>query len=136
MDRKALTETKALLAKADALYKPFSCPASAECCQLKNTGRQPWLWPSEWALLMAFLKRERRVLPPKRADGACPFLIDNRCSVYEARPFGCRTYFCHRASGPQRQPLEQTGALLDRFASLHAGEGEPKPLLDWYEEAS
>lgn len=24
-------------------------------------------------------------------DSACPFLVDNRCSIYEHRPFGCRS---------------------------------------------
>jgi len=133
VDRRALNETRALLSKADAVYRPYSCPASAECCRLKDTGRQPWLWPSEWALLMEHLKREGRTLPPKRDDGACPFLVGERCGVYGARPFGCRTYFCHRAAGPKRQPLEETNALLERFAALHAEGGEPKALLDWYD---
>ncbi|MGC3998833.1 MAG: YkgJ family cysteine cluster protein [Anaeromyxobacter sp.] len=66
------------------------------------TKRQPYLWPSEWRVLMEHLKREKRALPPPRADGACPFLdaSGKRCSVYEARPFGCRTFFLrahHRA---------------------------------------
>jgi hypothetical protein len=28
------------------------------------------------------------------ADGACPMLKDDRCSIYEHRPITCRTYDC------------------------------------------
>ncbi len=27
-------------------------------------------------------------------DGKCPYLKDNRCSIYETRPIGCRTFEC------------------------------------------
>ncbi len=135
MKRAELEETKAVLRQADAAYRGYSCPGTAECCRLKETGLQPWLWPSEWALLREHLKAEGRPLPPPRADGACPFLVDGRCSVYSARPFGCRTYYCHRATGPKREPVERTGELLDRLRAIHAEGGEPKPILDWYEAA-
>ena len=86
--------------------------------QLKTTGRPPWLWPSEWALLM---KRVGQVVPPARADGGCAFLDPGgtRCTVYEDRPFGCRTFFCHRIRGPAAVPSESTEALLERLKALN-----------------
>lgn len=131
--RSAVLETRAVLAKADAVYAPFSCPGTAECCQLAVTGREPWLWPSELELLREALRRQGRALPPARADGACPFLdaSGKRCSVYAERPFGCRTFFCHRIQGPARQPIEDTNALLERLAALnlvHWPEASPQPL--------
>ena len=116
--RAALNETRAVLRKADAAWSKHGCPASAECCQLKKTGRPPWLWPSEWALL---LERVRGVLPPARADGGCSFLDADgkRCTVYPDRPFGCRTFFCHRITGPAAVPSESTEALLDRLRALN-----------------
>jgi hypothetical protein len=52
----ALAETKLVLTKASAAYRPWSCPSTAECCQLTKTGRPPWLWPSEWEVLLERLK--------------------------------------------------------------------------------
>ncbi len=116
--RAALNETRAVLRKADAAWSKHSCPATAECCQLKQTGRPPWLWPSEWALL---LEHVRGVVPPARADGGCAFLDADgkRCTVYEARPFGCRTFFCHRILGPAAVPSAPTEALLERLKALN-----------------
>src|SRR4051812_8070934 len=105
----AAKATRALYAKADALWSKFSCPGTAECCQLSTTRREPWLWPSEWKLLS-----ESRPLPPPRPDGGCPYLDPDgrRCSVYADRPLGCRTFFCHRIVGPSRQPVLEMDALL------------------------
>ena len=54
--RAALLETKAVLRLADRTWARWSCPSTAECCQLATTRRPPWLWPSEWAVrLVPFL---------------------------------------------------------------------------------
>ena len=52
---------------------------------------------------------------------ACPFLdaSGKRCSVYEARPFGCRTFFCGRINGPSKIPADETNALLERLTALN-----------------
>src|SRR5256885_6301665 len=102
----ALRRLAALYRQADAAYARFSCPASAECCQLARRGRQPWLWPLEWAALEGALQRQGRPVPPPRAGGGCPLLDEGgrRCTVYADRPVRCRTYFCERASGG-RHPL-------------------------------
>lgn len=132
-----LKETRAVLTQADAAWKAHGCPASAECCQLEKTQRPPYLWPSEWAVLLAFLKKEKRPLPPPRVDGGCPFLQADgkRCSVYEARPFGCRTFFCHRRVGPSKLPADKTNALLERLAALNLALDSQSPvrsLPDWH----
>lgn len=135
--RAALNETRAVLRKADAAWSKHACPSTAECCQLKTTGRPPWLWPSEWALL---LERVRNVLPPARADGGCPFLDagGTRCTVYEDRPFGCRTFFCHRVRGPPAVPSEATAGLLERLRALNLAlddEAKVQSLPEWHAAA-
>lgn len=136
--RAMLVQTKALYDKADAAFAPFSCPATAECCQLAKTQRPPWLWPSEWQVLVAALVRQGRPLPPPREDGACPLLDETgqRCTVYEDRPLGCRTFFCHRIRGPSRQPVEVMNALLVRLERLNVELDEhasPQPLPQYFE---
>jgi Fe-S-cluster containining protein len=139
--RAAIRETRVVLAKADALYAGFSCPASAECCLLSTTKRQPWLWRSEWELILDHLASEERSLPPPRADGGCPFLdsAGKRCTIYEARPLGCRTFFCHRVERPRREPVDEMQVLSRRLERINCGdetvESEPIQLLDWYAQA-
>lgn len=134
--RAALQAVAAIYRRADAAYAHLSCPASADCCQLSRRGRQPWLWAPEWLAIREALARAGRPLPPPRADGGCPFLdgTGRRCTIYAARPFGCRTYFCEKASGG-RHPVDETGALLRRLEAvsldLDPGLTSPRPILEW-----
>jgi Fe-S-cluster containining protein len=143
--RRALLETRAVLRLADEAYAPFSCPASGECCQLSATGRPPWLFRPEWLLLEAHLREAGRALPPPRADGGCPLLDDagTRCTVYADRPLGCRTFFCHRRTGPGAEPTEQMSRLTRRLEAAAAwlspdedpAASAPRPLPAWMDEA-
>jgi Fe-S-cluster containining protein len=136
--RLALLETRAILRKADEAYAPFSCPASGDCCQLAKRHREPWLWWTEWELLLERLKRDQRTLPPLREDGGCPFLDaeGKRCTVYEERPFGCRTFFCERRRGPTKEPAATVQKLLGRLErSAQRADRDasgPKPLSAWH----
>jgi Fe-S-cluster containining protein len=138
--RDAVTETRAILRQGSEAWARHGCPGTAECCQLAVTKRPPWLWPSEWKVIEARLGREQRPLPPARADGGCPFLDPGgeRCTVYEDRPLGCRTYFCHRVTGPAKQPAAQTNTLLERLAAANLAvddESAPRSLLEWFSSA-
>jgi Fe-S-cluster containining protein len=135
-EARALRELQAIYRQADTAYAPFSCPASGECCQLARTQRQPWLWYPEWKLLAS-----RHPLPPRRAEGGCPYLdtAGRRCTVYADRPFGCRTFFCERIRGPARQPADTVDALLRRLEAVSQRVRptltSPRPLLEWHAEA-
>jgi len=73
----------------------FACtPGCSTCCELQSVN-----------LLEAFViadhcsrgsSRDRKGLgissAPPRPDSACPFLADNRCRIYPARPIICRTH--------------------------------------------
>ena len=131
-ERRARLETQTVLRKADEAYRPFSCPASGDCCQLQKTQREPWLYPSEWKLLRAAVPQ----LPAERVDGGCVFLDETglRCSVYASRPFGCRTFFCSRIVGPKRQPVDEVDALYRRLDGVNRDafeDAEPRPLREW-----
>ena len=133
-EHQAATELGTLYRMADAAYAPYSCPATAECCQLAARGREPWLWEVEWKALRSAVP----ALPPRRADGGCPFLdpAGQRCTAYAHRPLGCRTFFCHRVRGPAHEPVAEMDRLqrrLERIAlTLNPDEAGPRPLTAWY----
>jgi Fe-S-cluster containining protein len=103
---------RALYARVDERLSSWSCEASTDCCHFERTGREPLLWPNEWALLSRALAERggpsavirKRRLPLVDDEGRCPLLDEGgRCRVYESRPFGCRTFFCSAARGDERK---------------------------------
>jgi Fe-S-cluster containining protein len=97
--------TLPVLQEADAALSGWSCPSTAECCHFERTGREPSITAAEWELLEKEIRRQGRKWTSLRTDGACPFLsLDDRCLVYSVRPLGCRTFYCHLASGPSPIP--------------------------------
>jgi Fe-S-cluster containining protein len=77
------------------------CTASGRCCQFAVTGREPFVTVMEMDLILQELARQGRKVPPPRQDEGCPLLTPDgmRCTVYDARPLGCRTFFCREAGG-------------------------------------
>jgi Fe-S-cluster containining protein len=147
-----LSELSALYDDVDALYQGASCDRSTECCRFGITGREPQVTSIELALVRRALRerggqpgKKRRALPltkvssrgPTSSDAAreraCPLLLSaGRCSVYEARPLGCRTFFCERAQLAQpvdRRALRETVRRLQELAVRHAPSGDrPRAL--------
>jgi hypothetical protein len=76
---------------AVAEYGPV-CELSGRCCRFKEYGHDLFLTMPEAYLLVADAP------PPSRAldDGAtCPWQdLQGRCTAREARPLGCRVFFC------------------------------------------
>lgn len=144
MRKRRMSDSAALLelyAAADRLLAGWGCDASTDCCHFGRTGREPELWPNEWALIARALAA--RPLPKPRGlpiaqERRCPLLATNgRCAVYAERPFGCRTYYCDRATGPSRRPprreLAEVGrriAMLAEKDSTRSG-GGPRALTAW-----
>ena len=126
MMRHDLSALRALYEKVDAPLTGWSCEGSADCCRFAHTGREPYLWPDEWALLERTLARRdggtRRSLP---IAGDCPLLVDGTCVAYGERPFGCRTFYCQRASGPTRRPPRAELAEFGRRVAVLAERFEP-----------
>jgi len=142
-----LAELRALYAEVDALAEGWSCEASTDCCRFGVTGREPYPTAIERAELERAVRArgglgKRRGLPVVGPNGEderrCALLSDEgRCLVYASRPFGCRTFFCDRATGPagerarelpRREIARIARAILDlseRFAPADPG---PRPL--------
>jgi Fe-S-cluster containining protein len=139
-----LGELRTLYARVDAHYAQWRCPSSTECCRFGITGKQPYVTSIELALVeRAIAKRggmpsaKKRALPltdDARHERICPLLNrDNKCSIYSDRPFGCRTFFCERATqgdGPTRAVLQAHVNELRSLAERHTLGGDaPRPLM-------
>jgi uncharacterized protein len=123
-------DIEAIYAEAEASLPARNCIRRTRCCRFAETGREPYVTQAEVEYLFAVLRANGRRMPPPRRDGACPFLDDDEktCSVYEGRPFGCRTNFCREAGGAVT--AQELRASLDKLAALDEhlrGQG-PRPL--------
>ncbi|MDI1449704.1 YkgJ family cysteine cluster protein [Polyangium sp. 6x1] len=152
-DRRALAglldELTALYREVDASFAGQTCPASTECCRFGVTGREPYVTSIELALVQRAIAARggARALgrtPPPLADvedtsrgkrrlttldeRVCPLLDENgRCAIYASRPFGCRTYWCERATSPAGVDQRAINAFVRRIKDLaarHAPEGD------------
>jgi hypothetical protein len=112
-ERRAARELHGLFEAANARYQGWDCARSGDCCQVTKTGREPYVWPVEWAAVQEGLRQQGRRLPlAPRADGACPLLDQKgRCSLYAHRPLGCRTFYCERGTGPRVTRDDVTGLM-------------------------
>ena len=137
----ALEELASLYRELDARYADARCANSSECCRFALTGREPQVTSVEVALLARAiaqrggkLPKRRRALPLSAKDErTCPLLEQpGRCSVYEARPLGCRTYLCGRADHehpPSRSELREFVRRLQAIAVRHAPNGDRPQAL-------
>ncbi|MBI1947704.1 MAG: YkgJ family cysteine cluster protein [Deltaproteobacteria bacterium] len=128
-----------LLTEVERALAGIRCQATTDCCRFAVTGREPWLTAVEWRLLVAELRRQGRRLPEPNddEDGRCPFLdARGRCQVYAARPLGCRTFFCERATPPAPHASEFRAAAR-ALAELSEGggavgdDGKSRPITSW-----
>jgi hypothetical protein len=141
-----LSELHDIYARVDALTAGYGCETSGDCCRFGVTGREPYptaieLFELERAVRARGGLSRRRALPlapAVRDERRCPLLSnDGRCSVYASRPFGCRTFFCHRAHGPagespreiSREAISELGRMvLDLSARFSPRDPGPRPL--------
>lgn len=155
-----LDELQAVYQTAEEAFAGWSCPASTECCRFGITGREPYVTSIELAALrraiaarggpraiqglaraastpdpaaVATVPVARRALPTARAERPCPMLTDaGRCAIYAARPLGCRTFFCDRASTGAPVRHREIGALVRRVQDIAArhqpGGDQGRPL--------
>jgi len=134
----------AIYAEVDRLLVDVVCDASTECCRFGITGREPYPTAVELAEVRHAAAaatpardgaddgaaRRRRGLPIA-ADGErrCPLLsAEGRCRIYASRPFGCRTFFCARATRPGKEPRAEIQRLSRAIADLSARAFPDDPL--------
>jgi Fe-S-cluster containining protein len=140
-EKQSLADLRALFARVDKEHAGFVCPNRALCCSFAQTGREPYLWHLEWRLLQRRIAERGGRVPPEREDGGCRFLdaTGHRCTVYEDRPFGCRTFGCELATGMTRPLREKVRELCKELTGLaetfDPEDGGPRPISRWVGEA-
>lgn len=128
----------ALYAEVDALLAGYACDASTECCQFGVTGREPYPTAVELAEVTHAIVAagfalpappRGRALPVVDETRRCPLLdARGRCRIYASRPFGCRTFFCGRATGPGKIPRADIQRVSRAIADLSARFAPRDPL--------
>lgn len=145
----ALENLRGVYVEVDRLLEGWTCDSSTDCCRFGVTGREPYPTSVEIAELERAVRArgglpKRRSLPVIRVgtrgedERRCTLLSDEgKCLVYASRPFGCRTFFCERASGPAGEParsgpkseIARLGrAVADLAALFDPADPGPRPL--------
>lgn len=100
LDASAEDELRAIYAALDRRHVHRTCLSSAGCCHFRLTGRMPLVTRTEALFAAKGVRAAGKTGVKSHSDGACPLLgKDGRCTIYEHRPFGCRTHFCAQAGG-------------------------------------
>lgn len=94
------------------------CQLSGRCCRFAEYGHTLFLSEPEFDMLLREAPAPSRPLD----DGeTCPWQdLQGRCTAREARPLGCRVYFCDPRHEPHAPELsERFLARLKRMAEQH-----------------
>lgn len=90
----------------------WRCRTCGECCRFARHGQELFCSAPEVEFLMAGSDLSDVV-----ADEACAFLQEARCTRYDRRTLGCRTYFCEAAGGDEMSELSER--YVARLKRLH-----------------
>ena len=90
---------RAVYARADeALAAITVCQGCGRCCRFERLSPVLFASALELACLVAAggMPCPEKAVPPGQPDAPwhCPYQEGDRCGAREARPLGCRTYFC------------------------------------------
>ncbi len=98
------------------------CELSGRCCRFEEYGHTLYLCEAEARVLLA--EAPPPVRPLDRGQ-TCPWQnLSGQCTAREARPLGCRVYFCDPAYEPRSGPITET--YLERLRRL-----TEKQRIEW-----
>lgn len=135
-----MAEVRAVYAELAKRPVERQCTLISECCQFKLTGLTPYLTKGEALVAARGVRAAGRKEMPEREDGACPMLHPRtgRCTIYNERPFGCRTHFCPAAGGPYvRGEVIDLIRRLEKVDAMLGGNGSrmlPSAVADALDE--
>ena len=130
---RAFAGLKAIYREVDEFIDKASpvCIVRGKCCRFEEADHRLYATRLE-ADYAAFCLPEA---PAPEAAGRCPYHVKGRCTAREARPLGCRTYFCDtRTSTVLEEAHEHFLARIRELevetAYPHAYASFPQQLLD------
>lgn len=126
-------EVLAVYAAADAAVRAAGprCDASGRCCRFTEYGHTLFISRFEAEILLEAAPAYEQ---PVSRDG-CPFQIGGLCTARDARPLGCRIYFCDPAYEPRMAEItEEAVAALKRIADAHGTGWHYAPLHHFLNE--
>lgn len=148
---------------ADIAARAPVCEASGRCCKFEAYGHRLYVSAAELVYFAAMMARDevragagpevqargdekRGVSLPQFFGGeqgvsGCPYQVENLCTAREARPLGCRIYFCDPgAQGWQNEVYEKYHSqLVALHEATRAGGADNNPAglayeyLEWRE---
>jgi hypothetical protein len=120
-------EVLEVYAEADAAVRAAGprCDSSGRCCRFTEYGHTLFISQFEADIL---LESAPSYSKPVTRHG-CPFQIDNLCTARDARPLGCRIYFCDPAyQDTGNRITEEALTRLKRIADAHDAGWRYAPL--------
>ena len=97
------------------------CQVSGRCCRFVEYDHTLFVSAPEFAILLADAPKPSR---PVDAGATCPWQdARGRCTAREARPLGCRVYFCDPGYAPHGPDLAE--AAIARLKALVEEMGLP-----------
>ncbi len=117
----------AVYAAADAAVSAAAprCDASGRCCRFTEYGHTLFISAFEAELLLESAPSYTR---PVSRD-SCPFQVNGLCTARDARPLGCRIYFCDPTFQERMvEVTEEAIAALKRIADAHGTGWHYAPL--------
>jgi Fe-S-cluster containining protein len=101
------------------------CEASGKCCRFTEYGHTLFISHFEADIL---LESAPAYTQPVTRDG-CPFQVGGLCTARDARPLGCRIYFCDPAYTDRMVEITETAiAKLKAIADEHDAGWNYAPL--------
>ncbi len=102
------------------------CINRGDCCRFAAFGHKLFVTPVELAYFVAL----RGPAPDGGGErGTCPYHREGRCEARDARPMGCRVFYCDPAS--QGWQPDETEATLLAIKELHRRFNVPYAYVEW-----
>ncbi len=126
-------EVLAVYAVADAAVGAVGprCDASGRCCRFTEYGHTLFISAFEAKILLEHAPAYEQ---PVSRDG-CPFQIGGLCTARDARPLGCRIYFCDESYQARMAEItEDAIAQLKQIADAYGTGWHYAPLHHFLNE--
>lgn len=105
------------------------CVLRGVCCDFRKAGHQ--LYVTDLETRYALEQRARAGEPDHSAEGEglCPYWQGGRCLAREARPLGCRTYFCDPSWRERGESIHER--YHEQLQEICREEGIPYQYSPW-----